>query len=139
MKQIKIFPKDWLQLHPYKQSTPVDSYYTTIANRIYDILVQTELINSFEGDEAKQLCIRMAAISKMSSPNWVFGGPTSRRQRSCTASTSPSIRPMITTMMTRPIWRMSVSCCGISHSNTMAIGRVPLSVRIIRPTNGQPV
>ena len=61
MKQIKIFPKDWLQLHPYKQSTPVDSYYTTIANRIYDILVQTELINSFEGDEAKQLCIRMAA------------------------------------------------------------------------------
>ena len=38
MKNIKIFPKDWLQLHPYKQSTPVDSYYTGIANRIYDIM-----------------------------------------------------------------------------------------------------
>ncbi|MGM9759198.1 MAG: DUF3843 family protein [Parabacteroides sp.] len=61
MKNIKIFPKDWLQLHPYKQSNPVDSYYTNIANRIYDILVQTELINSFEGDEAKQVSIRMAA------------------------------------------------------------------------------
>lgn len=61
MKNIKIFPKDWLQLHPYKQSTPVDSYYTGVANRIHEIMEKTELINSFEGDEAKQICIRMAA------------------------------------------------------------------------------
>ena len=61
MKNIKIFPKDWLQLHPYKQSNPVDSYYTGIANRIYNIMEQTELINSFEGDEAKQIAIRIAA------------------------------------------------------------------------------
>lgn len=61
MKNIKIFPKDWLQIHPYKQSNPVDSYYTGIANRIYDIMEQTELINSFEGDEAKQIAIRLAA------------------------------------------------------------------------------
>lgn len=61
MKNIKIFPKDWLQLHPYKQSTPIDSYYTGIANRIYEIMEKTELVNSFEGDEAKQICIRMAA------------------------------------------------------------------------------
>ena len=51
MKNIKIFPKDWLQLHPYKQSTPVDSYYTGIANRIYDIMEKTELVNSFEGEK----------------------------------------------------------------------------------------
>lgn len=61
MKNIKIFPKDWVQLHPYKQSNPVDSYYTSIANRIYNIMEQTELINSFEGDEAKQVAIRIAA------------------------------------------------------------------------------
>lgn len=61
MKQIKIFPKDWLLLHPYKQSTPVDSYYTSIANRIYGFMEQTELSNSFEGDETKQICIRLAA------------------------------------------------------------------------------
>ena len=54
MKNIKIFPKDWLQLHPYKQSTPVDSYYTGIANRIYDIMEKTELVNSFEGEETNQ-------------------------------------------------------------------------------------
>ena len=46
MKNIKIFPKDWLQLHPYKQSTPVDSYYTGIANRIYDIMEKTELVKA---------------------------------------------------------------------------------------------
>ena len=61
MKNIKIFPKDWLQIHPYKQSTPIDSYYTSIANRIYDIMEQTQLVNSFEGDEVKQICIRLAA------------------------------------------------------------------------------
>ncbi len=61
MKNIKIYPKDWLRLHPYKQSTPVDSYYTGIANRIYGIMERTELVNSFEEEETKQICIRMAA------------------------------------------------------------------------------
>lgn len=61
MKNIKIFPKDWLQLHPYKQSTPIDSYYAGLANRIYDIFIQTKLINSFEEDETKQISMRMAA------------------------------------------------------------------------------
>lgn len=61
MKNIKIYPKDWVQLHPYKQSTPVDSYYTNIANRIYDILEVSQLANSFEKDENLQICIRMAA------------------------------------------------------------------------------
>ena len=60
MKNVKIFSKDWLSLHPYMQSTSVDAYYTNIANRIYDILVATELTNSFQGEEAKQIAIRMA-------------------------------------------------------------------------------
>lgn len=61
MKNIKIYPKDWMQLHPYKQSTPVDSYYTNLANRIYDMLEETQLANSFEKDEVLQISIRMAA------------------------------------------------------------------------------
>lgn len=61
MKNIKIFPKDWLQVHPYTQSTPVDSYYTRIANRIYDILEATDLINSFDKGESEQIAIRLAA------------------------------------------------------------------------------
>ncbi|WP_456087027.1 DUF3843 family protein [Parabacteroides sp.] len=61
MKDIKIYPKDWLQLHPYKQSDPTDLYYTNIANRIYDMLEETHLAYSFEKDEVKQICIRMAA------------------------------------------------------------------------------
>lgn len=62
MKNIKIYPKDWLQLHPYKQSDPTDSYYTNIANRIYGMLEETRLAYSFEKDEVKQISIRMAAL-----------------------------------------------------------------------------
>lgn len=61
MKNIKIYPKDWMTLHPYKQSTPVDAYYAGLANRIHEMMVRTELINSFEPDDAKQICLRMAA------------------------------------------------------------------------------
>ena len=68
MKNIKIYPKDWMLLHPYKQSDSTDLYYTQIANRIYDMLEKTHLAYSFEQEEVKQVCIRMAAISKMSFP-----------------------------------------------------------------------
>lgn len=58
MKNIKIYPKDWLQLHPYKQSDPTDSYYTNIANRIYGMLEETRLAYSFEKDEVNYEDIR---------------------------------------------------------------------------------
>ena len=57
MKNIRIYPKDWLQLHPYKQSDSTDLYYTNIANRIYDMLEETHLAYSFEKDEVKQISI----------------------------------------------------------------------------------
>ena len=100
MKNIKIFPKDWLQLHPYKQSTPVDSYYTGIANRIYDIMEKTELVNSFEGEETKQICIRMAAYFEDVISGMGFGVPSSLPIRSYTANTFPStLRTIIITTM----------------------------------------
>lgn len=61
MKNTKIFPKDWLQLHPYKQSGPIDLYYTRMANQIHDILEHTDLVNSFEKEDALQVSMRMAA------------------------------------------------------------------------------
>ena len=61
MKNSKIYSKDWLTLHPYVESSAVDAYYTQIANKIYDILVATELVNSFEGNEAQQTALRLAA------------------------------------------------------------------------------
>lgn len=61
MKNIKIYPKDWMQLHPYKQSSPTDLYYTGIANRIYDFMEQTRLAYSFEKDEVRQISMRLAA------------------------------------------------------------------------------
>lgn len=61
MKNIKIYPKEWLLLHPYKQSDSTDLYYTNIANRIYDMLEETHLAYSFEKDEVKQISMCMAA------------------------------------------------------------------------------
>ena len=43
MKNTKIFPKDWLQLHPYKQSGPTDLYYTRIANQIHEMFLNSPL------------------------------------------------------------------------------------------------
>ena len=31
----KIYPKEWLELHPYKQTNSVDQYYVGIANEIH--------------------------------------------------------------------------------------------------------
>ena len=64
MKNIKIYPKDWLQLHPYKQSDPTDSYYTNIANRIYGMFEETRLAYSFQKDAAKHPSIRTAVYSE---------------------------------------------------------------------------
>ena len=61
MKNTKIFPKDWLQLHPYKQSGPTDLYYTRIANQIHDIMLHTDLANSFDKEDVIQISMRMAA------------------------------------------------------------------------------
>lgn len=61
MKNIKIYPKDWMLLHPYKQSGSTDLYYTGIANRIHAMMEQTQLADSFEKDEVMQMSIRIAA------------------------------------------------------------------------------
>lgn len=61
MKNIKIYPKDWMLLHPYKQSGPTDLYYTGIANRIHAMMEQTQLAGSFEKDEVIQVSMRIAA------------------------------------------------------------------------------
>ena len=61
MKNLKIFQKDWVKLHPYTTSDPVDAYYVKLANQIYSIMEQTELINSFNPDETKEICVRIAA------------------------------------------------------------------------------
>ena len=108
MKDIKIYPKDWLQLHPYKQSDPTDLYYTNIANRIYGMLEETNLAYSFEKNEVKQISIRMAAY----------------------------FEDVI--MMTRSTTKTFGSCSGITHSSTTALPTVRSSVPTMRQTARQP-
>lgn len=61
MKNTKIYPKDWLQLHPYKQAGPTDLYYTRMANQILEMMEHTGLANSFDKEDAIQTSMRMAA------------------------------------------------------------------------------
>ena len=112
MKDIKIYPKDWLQLHPYKQSDPTDLYYTNIANRIYGMLEETHLAYSFEKDEVKQICIRMAAYFED-----VISGLNIWRSF---------------IMMTRSTMKTSGSCSGITHSSITGIAMAHSSVPTMR-------
>ena len=46
----KIYPKEWLKYHPYKQTDSVDGYYTNVANGIYNILDHSPISEAFEID-----------------------------------------------------------------------------------------
>lgn len=51
MKQHKIFPTEWLKLHPYRQTGEADLAYTKVANEIYDALKIEQLEEVFGSDE----------------------------------------------------------------------------------------
>ena len=133
MKNIKIYPKDWLQLHPYKQSDPTDSYYTNIANRIYGMLEETRLAYSFEKDEVKQISIRMAAYFED-----VIGAHSSRNTKPYTVNSCRFIHLTITIMMTRSTTKISGSCFGITHSSITGFTKAHSSVPTMRQTATQP-
>lgn len=47
----KIYPKEWLELHPYKKTDSVDQYYVGIANEIYEVLRLSVISEAFDTDE----------------------------------------------------------------------------------------
>ena len=47
----KIYPKKWLELHPYKQTNSVDQYYVGIANEIHKRLYPPTIADAFEEEE----------------------------------------------------------------------------------------
>lgn len=47
----KIYPKEWLKLHPYKQTDSTDLYYTDIANKLYSCLSNSIISDSFDDDD----------------------------------------------------------------------------------------
>lgn len=47
----KIYPKEWLELHPYKQTNSVDQYYVGIANEIHKRLYSSTIADAFEEEE----------------------------------------------------------------------------------------
>lgn len=47
----KIYPKEWLELHPYKQTDSTDLYYTGIANKLYSCLNDSIISYTFDDDD----------------------------------------------------------------------------------------
>ena len=47
----KIYPKEWLELHPYKKTDSVDQYYVGIANAICEVLRSSVISEAFETDD----------------------------------------------------------------------------------------
>ena len=48
----KIYPKEWLELHPYQIVDEVDRYYTDVANQIYQVLNTPLADGMFEEKDA---------------------------------------------------------------------------------------
>ena len=48
----KIYPKKWLELHPYKQTNSVDQYYVGIANEIHKRLYSSTIADAFEEEDS---------------------------------------------------------------------------------------
>ena len=66
----KIYPKKWLELHPYKQTNSVDQYYVGIANEIHKRLYSSTIADAFEEEENiryTSLCPSKAIIFRMKS------------------------------------------------------------------------
>ena len=55
-KQV-IYPKDWMEIHPYTAVKPSDSYFVALANRLYAVCIVDELPPLFR----KKLCLYVAA------------------------------------------------------------------------------
>lgn len=56
----KIYPKAWLELHPYKTTSSTDLYYVDIANKIHSSLFYSPIFDAFEDDEERcytSLCL----------------------------------------------------------------------------------
>ena len=58
----KIYPKKWLELHPYKQTNSVDQYYVGIANEIHKRLYSSTIADAFDEEEyIRYSCLCLAA------------------------------------------------------------------------------
>lgn len=58
----KIYSKEWLKLHPYKQTNSVDQYYVGIANKICETLYSSVISDAFkEEDNLRRTSLCLAA------------------------------------------------------------------------------
>ncbi len=56
-KNSKIFPNDWINIHPYNSMQPSDPYFIELANKLYEKAVIDELPEKYK----KKICIYISA------------------------------------------------------------------------------
>ncbi len=61
MKTSKIFPQDWKNRHPYKDSDATDAYYTKIANRVMVALKHMQFDTVLDGDASKYVALALTS------------------------------------------------------------------------------
>lgn len=62
MKISKIYPQEWMEVHPYKQTTSDDLYYTDMANEVYQVCKQTGFTDiGMSDDQVRSISVRMVA------------------------------------------------------------------------------
>ena len=62
MKISKIYPKEWMAVHPYKQSAAEDLYYTDIANQVYQACKKSGFSEIGMSDEqVRSMSVRVTA------------------------------------------------------------------------------
>lgn len=57
MKNSKIYPNEWLQIHPYASLKPSDAYFIELSNRLYNEIIISELPDRYR----KKLALYIAA------------------------------------------------------------------------------
>ena len=74
----KISGKDWLQYHPYDNTTYIDNYYVSLCNDVLKIVSQSEIANFLEGssEEKKLACMLVCYFEDVISETHLFSAFT---------------------------------------------------------------
>ena len=70
----KIFGKDWLQYHPYDNTTSIDNYYLWLCNDVLKIILQSEIAEYLNNsnEEKKLACVLVSYFEDVISETRLF-------------------------------------------------------------------
>lgn len=113
----KIYPKKWLELHPYKQTNSVDQYYVGIANEIHKRLYSSTIADAFEEEETYAIQASASPHGlRTSSPRPASGRHSLPSAGSDTEPICPSTPSKAIIFRMKSIWRTYAFCFGTIYN-----------------------